>query len=171
MKRKIFLLLLGLIIIGVYSQNQTELSIPDSSIRLRVIPNSNNSKDINIKEQVKDYLETDIYTLLKNTDNIDSARTIINNNIPKIETNIDNIFKENNYNIPYEINFGLNYFPEKIYNGTVYNEGEYESLVIYIGEAEGDNWWCILFPNFCLVDTKKNTEYKSYFKELLNKIF
>ena len=171
MKRKIFLLLLGLIIIGVYSQNQTELSIPDSSIRLRVIPNSNNSKDINIKEQVKDYLETDIYTLLKNTDNIDSARTIINNNIPKIETNIDNIFKENNYNIPYEINFGLNYFPEKIYNGTVYNEGEYESLVIYIGEAEGDNWWCVLFPNFCLVDTKKDTEYKSYFKELLNKIF
>ena len=171
MKRKIFLLLLGLIIIGVYSQNQTELSIPDSSIRLRVIPNSNNAKDINIKEQVKDYLETDIYTLLKNTDNIDSARTIINNNIPKIETNIDNIFKENNYNIPYEINFGLNYFPEKIYNGTVYNEGEYESLVIYIGEAEGDNWWCVLFPNFCLVDAKKDTEYKSYFKELLNKIF
>ena len=171
MKRKIFLLLLGLIIIGVYSQNQTELSIPDSSIRLRVIPNSNNAKDINIKEQVKDYLETDIYTLLKNTDNIDSARTIINNNIPKIETNIDNIFKENNYNIPYEINFGLNYFPEKIYNGTVYNEGEYESLVIYIGEAEGDNWWCVLFPNFCLVDTKKDTEYKLYFKELLNKIF
>ena len=171
MKRKIFLLLLGLIIIGVYSQNQTELSIPDSSIRLRVIPNSNNAKDINIKEQVKDYLETDIYTLLKNTDNIDSARTIINNNIPKIETNIDNIFKENNYNIPYEINFGLNYFPEKIYNGTVYDEGEYESLVIYIGEAEGDNWWCVLFPNFCLVDTKKDTEYKSYFKELLNKIF
>ena len=171
MKRKIFLLLLGLIIIGVYSQNQTELSIPDSSIRLRVIPNSNNAKDINIKEQVKDYLETDIYTLLKNTDNIDSARTIINNNIPKIETNIDNIFKENNYNIQYEINFGLNYFPEKIYNGTVYDEGEYESLVIYIGEAEGDNWWCVLFPNFCLVDTKKDTEYKSYFKELLNKIF
>ena len=171
MKRKIFLLLLGLIIIGVYSQNQTELSIPDSSIRLRVIPNSNNSKDINIKEQVKDYLETDIYTLLKNTDNIDTARTIINNNIRKIETNIDNIFKENNYNIPYEINFGLNYFPEKTYNGKIYDEGEYESLVIYIGEAEGDNWWCVLFPNFCLVDTKKDTEYKSYFKELLKKIF
>ena len=171
MKRKIFLLILGLIIIGVYSQNQTELKVPDSSIRLRVIPNSNNSKDINIKEQVKDYLETDIYTLLKNTDNIDSARTIINNNIPKIETNIDNIFKENNYNIPYEVNFGLNYFPEKTYNGKVYAEGEYESLVIYIGKAEGDNWWCVLFPNFCLIDTEKDPEYKSYFKELLNKIF
>ena len=171
MKRKIFLIILGLIIVGVYSQNETELSIPDSSIRLRVIPNSNNTKDINIKEQVKDYLETDIYTLLKDTNNIESARNIINYNIPKIENNINNIFKNNNYNIPYEINFGYNYFPEKTYNGEMYEEGEYESLVIYIGEAQGDNWWCVLFPNFCLVDTKEDTDYKSYFKELLNKIF
>ena len=171
MKRKIFLLLLGLVIIGVYSQHKTELSIPDSSIRLRVIPNSNNSLDINMKEQVKDYLESDIYTLLKDTDNIDLARNIINNNIPKIENNINNIFKHNNYNIPYEVNFGYNYFPEKIYGSETYDEGYYESLVIYIGEAEGDNWWCVLFPNFCLIDTDKETEYKSYFQELLNKIF
>ena len=171
MKRIIFLILLGLIIISTYNQNQTELSIPDSSIRLRVIPNSNEPKDINIKEQVKDYLETDIYTLLKDTSDIDSARTIINNNIPKIDNNIDNIFKDNNYTFPYKINFGYNYFPEKTYKGNTYEEGEYESLVIYIGESNGDNWWCVLFPNYCLIETNKNTEYKSYFKELLNKIF
>ena len=171
MKRIIFLILLALIIITTYKQNQQELYIPDSSIRLRVIPNSNDPKDINIKEQVKDYLETDIYTLLKDTSNIDSARTIIENNIHKIETNIDNIFKDNNYNIPYKINFGYNYFPEKTYQGNTYKEGEYESLVIYIGESNGDNWWCVLFPNYCLIETNKDTEYKSYFKELLNKIF
>ena len=171
MKRKIFLLILGIVVIGVYSQSKTEISIPDSSIRLRVIPNSNNSQDIYIKEEVKDYLETDVYTLLKYTDNIDSARTVINDNIPKIATNINNIFKNNNYNIPYEVNFGYNYFPEKKYEGKTYEEGYYESLVIYIGEAKGDNWWCVLFPNFCLVDTTEDIEYKSYFKELLNKIF
>jgi len=171
MKRIIFLILLGLIIISTYNQNQTELSIPDSSIRLRVIPNSNEPKDINIKEQVKDYLETDIYTLLKDTSDIDLARTIINNNIPKIENNIDNIFKDNNYSIPYKINFGYNYFPEKTYRGNTYEEGEYESLVIYIGESNGDNWWCVLFPNYCLMETNKDTEYKSFFKELINKIF
>ena len=171
MKRIIFLILLGLIIISTYNQNQTELSIPDSSIRLRVIPNSNEPKDINIKEQVKDYLETDIYTLLKDTSDIDSARTIINNNIPNIENNIDNIFKDNNYSIPYKINFGYNYFPEKTYKGNTYEEGEYESLVIYIGVSHGDNWWCVLFPNYCLIETNKDIKYKSYFKELLIKIF
>ena len=171
MKRKIFLILLGLVVISVYSQNQTEILIPDSSIRLRVIPNSNEAKDINIKEQVKDYLETDIYTILKDTNNIETARNIINNNIPKIENNINNIFKDNNYNIPYQVNFGYNYFPEKTYHGKTYEDGDYESLVIYIGEAKGDNWWCVLFPNFCLIDINEDTEYKSYFKELINKIF
>ena len=51
----------------------------------------------------------------------------------------------------------------------VYNEGYYESLVISIGDAEGDNWWCVLFPNFCLIDIDKSYEYKSYFKELFTK--
>ena len=171
MKRKIFLIILGLIIISVYSLNETETLIPDSSIRLRVIPNSNEPQDVNIKEQVKNYLEADVYTLLKDTKDIDSARTIINNNLSKIETNINYIFKENNYNIPYKINFGNNYFPEKNYQGKVYPAGEYESLVIYIGESKGDNWWCVLFPNFCLIDINEDTEYKSYFKELINKIF
>lgn len=171
MKKIIFLILLALIIIGSYYQNETELLIPDSSIRLRVIPHSNNVKDINMKEQVKDYLENDIYNLLKYTDNIDSARNIISNNISNIENNIKNIFLKNNYNIPYEVNFGYNYFPPKTYQGEIYEEGYYESLVIYIGDSKGDNWWCVLFPNFCLIDTTEDIEYKSYLKELINKLF
>jgi stage II sporulation protein R len=171
MKRKIFIILLIMILIGIYYQNKTELTNPESSIRLRVIPNSNNAKDISIKEQVKDYLQTDIYTLLQYTNDIETARRIINNNLSNIENNIDNIFKNNNYNLSYQVNFGYNYFPEKKYKGEKYQEGEYESLVIYIGEAQGDNWWCVLFPNFCLIDINDNTEYKSYFHELLNKIF
>ena len=171
MKRKIFIILLLLVIIYVYKISEENIFIPDSSIRLRVIPNSNSSLDINIKEQVKDYLETDIYSLTKDTDNIEDARLIINENISTIETNIDNIFQSNNYNLSYEVNFGYNYFPEKIYQGVTYEEGYYESLVISIGEANGDNWWCVLFPNFCLVDTTQDQEYKSYFKELVNKIF
>ena len=169
MKRKIFILLLIFIIISVYKITDQNIFIPDSSIRLRVIPNSNNPEDINIKEKVKNYLEKNIYTLTKDTNQITDARNIINNNISNIENNIDNIFKDNNYNYPYNVNFGYNYFPKKNYKGITYQEGYYESLVISIGEAKGDNWWCVLFPNYCLVDTKENHQYKSYIKELIRK--
>lgn len=169
MKKKIFLILFALVIIYVYKINEQNIFIPDSSIRLRVIPNSNNPEDINIKEQVKNYLEKNVYALTKNTNEIEEARKIINDNIPNIKNNIDNIFITNSYDLSYDINYGYNYFPVKKYKGQTYNEGYYESLVISIGDANGDNWWCVLFPNFCLVDTNKEYEYKSYFKELLAK--
>mgnify|MGYP004418680887 CR=1 FL=1 len=79
----------------------------------------------------------------------------------------------NDYDMTFDINYGLNYFPEKEYRGLKYKEGYYESVVISIGKAEGDNWWCVLFPNLCLVDleTKDNVEYKSWIVEKINKIF
>ena len=171
MKRKIFLIILLFIVISVYKIIDGNIIIPSSSIRLRVIPNSNNPEDIYIKEKVKKYLEKNIYNITKDTNEIEKARTIINNNIPSIDDNIENIFKNNNYELPYKVNFGYNYFPKKEYKGNTYKEGYYESLVISIGEAKGDNWWCVLFPNYCLIDTKEKHEYKSYIKEIINKIF
>ena len=171
MKRKIFLIILLFIVLSVYKTTNQNIIIPNSSIRLRVIPNSNNPEDINIKEKIKKYLENNIYSLTKDTEEISEVRIIINNNITNIENNIDNILKNNNYDLPYKVNFGYNYFPEKEYKGKIYKEGYYESLVISVGEAKGDNWWCVLFPNYCLIDTKEKHEYKLYIKELLNKIF
>ncbi len=171
MKKKIFLILFLLLVINIYKQTDTISIIPDSSIRLRVIPNSNDSLDVNIKEQVKKYLEKDVYKLTKDSDSIEEARNIISSNIPYIEENISTIFLQNNYNLPFKVNYGDNFFPEKTYQGITYEEGMYESLAIYIGDAKGDNFWCVLFPNYCLVDTENNNNYKSYFKELFSKIF
>ncbi|MGN1312398.1 MAG: stage II sporulation protein R [Bacilli bacterium] len=150
-----------------------EIIIPDTSIRLRVIPNSNSILDQNMKNKVKKYLEKNTYTLLENVNDISTARKIINDNVSDLDTAISDIFKENNYNMKYDINFGYNYFPEKEYRKVKYKEGYYESIVITIGEGEGDNWWCILFPNLCLVDLENisDVEYKSWIEEKINKIF
>lgn len=174
MKKKIFIFLTVLVLILIYGElKNDEIIIPDSAIRLRVIPNSNSAVDQNIKSKVKTYLEKDTYTLLKDEDNIDEARKKIKDSIPLIEENIDSIFKENNYNMPYNINYGYNYFPTKEYHNIIYKEGYYESLVISIGQAKGDNWWCVLFPNICLIDleNKNNYEYKFWIAENIKKYF
>ncbi len=170
MKKIIFLFLILLVVISTYKTNNKELIIPNTSIRLRIIPNSNNYEDVYIKQQVKKYLENNLYKELQNINNINEARQIINNNIPILNDNIDNIFTINNYKEKYNINFGYNYFPKKIYRGKNYKEGLYESLVITIGKGEGDNWWCALFPNFCLLDLDEEQEYKSYIYELIKDI-
>jgi len=173
MKRIIIILTLVTAFLIYKEVKSEEIIIPDTSIRLRVIPNSNSTLDQNMKTKVKDYLEENTYELLKNEKDIDKARTLIQENIPTLEENINKIFKENNYNVDYKVNYGNNYFPEKEYRGIIYKEGYYESIVISIGKAEGDNWWCVLFPNLCLIDLENtdDAEYKSWVVEAINNIF
>ena len=173
--RKLILIILTIVTIYVVYNNvkAEEIVIPNTAIRLRVIPNSNNLLDQEMKGKVKEYLEKNLYKNFANVDDIDEARTIINNNIPKIEEDIIIIFNENNYDMNFKVKYGNNYFPEKEYKGITYEEGYYESLVVEIGEAKGDNFWCVLFPSLCLLETEETTEveYKLGVLELINKIF
>lgn len=174
MKKIVIILLVFIISMLIYKEQKDDIIIiPDTAIRLRVIPNSNSSLDQNMKRKVKEYLENNTYTLLKDQDSIDNARDIVNDNIPNIKENIIKIFNDNDYNMDFDVNYGYNYFPKKEYRGIKYKEGYYESIVISIGEAKGDNWWCVLFPNLCLVDLeqKDDTEYKIWIVEAINKIF
>ena len=173
--RKLILIILTIVTIYVVYNNvkAEEIVIPNTAIRLRVIPNSNNLLDQEMKAKVKEYLEDNLYKNFANVNNIEEARTIINNNIPKIEEDIIIIFNENNYDMNFKVKYGNNYFPEKEYKGITYKEGYYESLVVEIGEAKGDNFWCVLFPSLCLLETEETTEveYKLGVLELINKIF
>ena len=173
--RKLILIILTIVTIYVVYNNvkAEEIVIPNTAIRLRVIPNSNNLLDQEMKAKVKEYLEANLYKNFANVNNIDEARTMINNNIPKIEEDITSIFNENNYNMNFKVKYGNNYFPQKEYKGITYEEGYYESLVVEIGEAKGDNFWCVLFPSLCLLETEETTEveYKLGVLELINKIF
>lgn len=172
--KKIIIILTMLTSILIYNEfKNNEVIIPDTAIRLRVIPNSNSSLDQSMKNKVKKYLEKNTYATLSNVIDIEEARTKINDSLSNLDININKIFKDNKYNMEYTVDFGYNYFPEKKYRGLKYEEGYYESLVITIGEGKGDNWWCVLFPNLCLVDleNKTNVEYKSWIVEQINKIF
>ena len=164
--KKIIIILFFLAIITVSINEKENILIPNDAIRFRIIANSNSKEDQDLKKTIKNDVEEELFKLLKNDNNIDDARIIINNNL----SNIDNIVKK--YNVSYDISYGNNYFPIKEYKGIKYNAGNYESLVIKLGNAVGDNWWCVLFPPLCLLDEKNNInnyEYKLYANELINK--
>lgn len=156
------------LVMGCYliiSNSSNNLSNNDT-IRFRIIANSNTIKDQAIKYQIKEELIENIKDIENNSDNIESARKAINNNIPDIKR------KLSKYNLDYNINFGNNYFPDKELEGINYPAGNYESLVITLGEGKGNNWWCMIFPPLCLIDSENNDnaefQYKSYFKEILS---
>ena len=165
--KKIFIILSVIILIVVGNKENEKITIPDKSIRIRVIANSNNLEDQILKLKVKESVTNKLYENLKTTKTIEDARTSIKNNL----NNIDNIVKTTLNNDKYTINYGNNYFPEKELYGISYNEGNYESLVIKIGESKGNNWWCVLFPPLCMIEGEysdiNNVEYKSKVLEIL----
>ncbi len=168
------LIVLALITIYLMFTNKTEdyVIVPKESIRFRIIPNSNTPQDIFMKEKVKEEISSVINNIEK-SNNIEESRNNIEASIPQIENKIDSLFLKNNYNENYNINYGMNYFPEKIYKGVKYEEGYYESMVIEIGESEGDNYWCVLFPPLCLIEAEESddVEYSFFINEIIKKFF
>ena len=159
------------IIIGHFVS--AKYTIPKEAIRVRVIANSNDKYDQDIKMNVKNIVENDMYKIMNDVDNVDSARDKINDNIPILSNDINKYLNKVDYNKNVDINFGYNYFPKKEYKGVEYKEGMYESLVVTLGKGEGDNWWCVLFPPICMIEAEESTdvEYTTMVKEMMNKYF
>ena len=156
--------------IFLIANNKEEyILIPNEAIRVRVIANSNSDYDIKVKEKLKDKLNNEVNKLINNINDITYARKIIISNLGNINNFVDKSLKEFDYSKSYSLNYGLNYFPEKEFKGVKYDNGLYESLVITLGEGKGPNYWCVLYPPLCSVDTnKEEVEYRSFIKELID---
>ena len=154
---------------------EEEVIIPKDAIRFRVIANSNDLKDQQEKKKIAKTLGNNITKLLKNQNSLQETRTTLKKNINTFTTTIQEEMKNDNYDNNVEVNYGMNYFPEKTYKGVKYKEGEYESLVVTLGKGEGNNFWCVLFPPLCLLEAEEDdtneVEYTSFVKELIDKYF
>lgn len=165
MKKIVIFLFFVILYMSMLTKNNNVL-IPSNSIRIRIIANSNDINDQQTKYMIKEEITKEIYPKLENVSNYSDAKEIINNSME----DINNIIRK--YTNDFSIYFGNNYFPKKEYKGVIYKEGNYESLVIKLGDAKGKNFWCILFPPLCMIDESKlnDVSYSFLVNELLNKI-
>lgn len=166
--KKLIVILFIFILASIFLHQKKQIIIPNTAIRFRIIANSNEKEDQKLKYEIKNAIEPDIMSKLSNSNSIEEARENIKNYIPQAEETISL------YTNDYKINYGNNYFPEKVYKGVTYEAGEYESLVVTLGNGLGENWWCVLFPPLCLLEAEENeisdTEYRFYVADIINKI-
>ena len=172
--KKIILILLGFISIIYINNNKVgETIIPDEAIRFRVVAASNSIYDQNIKIQVRNEVQNAIFNIIKDSKSIEETRNILKKHKNELYDIANNKLKDLNYNKKVTINYGYNYFPQKNYKGVTYKEGNYESLVITLGEGKGENFWCVLFPPLCLIEVEDNNssdvEYTFFVKKIIDK--
>lgn len=175
MKKIIIIIIIVMSLVTVNSNNQ-EVIIPKEAIRFRVIANSNDKQDQEVKIVVRNDIQKYLYEDLASASSLEEARHNVNKNIVKYKETVKASLESINSDESYKINYGQNYFPEKKYKGVTYQEGNYESLVVTLGNGLGDNWWCVLFPPLCLLESeeseeKEEVEYKFFIKEIIDKYF
>ncbi len=146
--------------------------------RLHIIANSNTSQDQQVKLEVRDAVLKATKDGIEKCNTADETKEYIQKNLGIILETANETLKESGFGYTAKAKVGNYHFPEKSYQGVVYPEGDYEALRIILGEGEGDNWWCVMFPPLCLYEIDEgedndaqDIEYTSFFAELIEMLF
>ncbi|MGE7906210.1 stage II sporulation protein R [Peribacillus sp. NPDC094092] len=131
--------------------------IPDEAIRLRILANSDAEKDQAVKRLIRDEVNEDITKWVEELTSLDEARDVITSHLPDIQATAEAVIKEQGLEQSVKVDFGQAEFPTKLYGQYLYPAGDYEAVIITLGEGEGANWWCVLFPPLCFLDFSNGT--------------
>jgi len=160
MKYKKFILILAAFIFSfiyvihptMLEKMEEEIPIEDEVIRFHVRANSDTDEDQELKLKVRDKLLEEVGYKFDDSTSLEESRAIIRDNLLKIEEVSEEVIRENGFDYDVDVFFGMDYFPVRKYGNMVFPQGEYETLIVSIGQGRGQNWWCVMFPPLCFVD-------------------
>lgn len=129
----------------------------DQLIRFHVLANSDSDQDQELKRAVRDAILMEVSPRLATAHSLDESRQILMEVRPDMESIARSVVKKWGKDYSVHTEYGHALFPTKSYGSLVLPAGEYEALRIVIGEGQGSNWWCVLFPPLCFIDIKQST--------------
>lgn len=146
----ISLVVTGIIVNAKQSQMQQELA--EEVFRFHVLANSDSDEDQALKMQVKEAVIAYMKEEIPKSDSVEMTKEWARSHLDAIVNLAEAIISEEGY--AYEVTAEVTTcdFPDKTYGDITFPAGEYEALRIEIGEAKGQNWWCVLYPNLCFID-------------------
>lgn len=174
MKIKVFgiLFLMVLIVLG-------GLALPKKQenydyLRLHIRANSNSEIDQNVKYKIKDFMVDELTPFLCNVSSKTNAIKIVNEQKNYLKHGCEQLLFKNGFYYSVNIKINNEYFPTRTYENTTLDSGYYDAVIVELGEAKGDNWWCVMYPPLCFVNKNeqiKQIKYKSKVVEWFNKLF
>lgn len=160
-KFKVVILLLFLlslyVFISAYSYaSEISYSLSKNVLRLHVIANSNSIEDQNLKYVVRDNLIQYMNSICSNVESKAEAMEIASSHITDFSEIANKTIKENGFSYNATVELGNFEFPTKTYGDISFPSGFYDALEVRIGNASGQNWWCVLYPALCFIDTSSS---------------
>lgn len=127
-------------------------------VRLHVVGASDNAQDQQIKLQVKDAVAEYLRTAMEDIADVDQAKEYLQENLPKIALVANKTLERLGCDADAVVTFCQEEFGKRVYDTFTLPAGVYDALRITIGEGEGKNWWCVVFPTLCFSATSEELE-------------
>jgi len=143
-------------------------------LRIHIRANSNQQVDQNIKYKIKDKMVSFLTPHLCQVKSKAEAIEVVEKYSNIIESECESILRGNGFKYSVNVKIANEYFPTRTYSNTTLESGYYDTVIVELGEAKGDNWWCVMYPPLCFVNKNNNNKqikYKSIIAEWWNKIF
>ena len=134
---------------NVLGNDPLQPMIASKILRFHVLANSDTVSDQSIKRKVRDAVGVYLSPLLEQSDSLEETKEIVNDNMPSIVRVAEETLADHGYDYTISAKITETEFPEKVYGEFSFPKGTYEALQIVIGEGQGQNWWCVLYPNMC----------------------
>ena len=136
---------------AVSLQNRDQLA--DKVVRLHILANSDSEEDQALKLRVRDRVLERATELLEQTGDRREAADVLQSHLPELERIAAEEISDCGYEYDVTAEVANTMFPTKEYDGFTLPAGEYLALRIIIGEGNGHNWWCVVFPPLCAQTT------------------
>lgn len=139
--------------------------ISEDVFRLHILANSDSDEDQSLKLKVRDEVLEYTEDLFNSASSKEEAEKIISDNLQSISNVAYRTLLENGYDYTVTAEITNMYFTTRYYESYTLPSGMYDALRITIGEGEGHNWWCVMYPSICISSVE---EKDSKAKEVLN---
>lgn len=168
----IIILFIAFFIINAHSYAiNVSNGLSSNIFRLHILANSDSEEDQALKLKVRDAILQYMETLNTAKQDKQSVIELSKQHIEDFKMIAEKVIHENGYDYSVSAEIGNFYFPTKYYGNISLPAGDYDALKIEIGNAEGQNWWCSLFPPLCFVSVSAGVveeEGEAYLKENLS---
>ena len=131
-------------------ESEMTTDVYTNTVRLRVVANSDSAEDTELKYLVRNDIIGVATEIFEGCTSIYDAKIRVSQNMDKLERVAKESVASRGYNIPVYITFDIEKAPVKRYSDFTFPAGEYMTLRVNLGEAKGENWWCVMYPPLCV---------------------
>lgn len=128
----------------------------ENIIRLHVVAESDSDEDQAVKLQVRDAIISQLESAMESLPDAETARSYIQSQLPQLQETADQVLEQAGAAARAVVTLGKEAFPTREYETFTLPAGVYESLRVTIGTGQGHNWWCVVFPTFCVSATSND---------------